>query len=112
MPGTGECTKTNAIYQCTVTSGDTVQTYVGATTYFAKRYYNHRSDANNERGRTKGTTLSAYIWELKDQNKDFNVKWKIIDRAPPYNNITKKCRLCMKEAYYIIFKPNMATSCH
>ena len=50
MPGTGDCTKTNAIYQCTVTSGDTVQTYDGATTYIAIRYYNHRSDANNERG--------------------------------------------------------------
>ena len=60
-------------------------------------------------GRTKGTPLSAYIWELKDQNKNFSLKWKIIDRAPPYNSITKKCRLCMKESYYIIFKPNMAT---
>ena len=108
MPGTGECTKTNAIYQCTVTSDDSVETYIGATTDFKQRYYNHRTNSINVNYKTK-TTLSAHIWKLKDENKNFNVAWRIIDRAPPYNSITKQCRLCLKEAWYITFKPHLAS---
>ena len=54
------------------------------------------------------TTLSSYIWELKDKNLDYNIKWTAVDRAPRFNPITKKCRLCLKEKYYIIFQPEGA----
>ena len=54
------------------------------------------------------TTLSSYIWDLKDKNKRYNIKWTAIDRAPRFNPITKKCRLCLKEKYYIIFQPDGA----
>ena len=39
----------------------------------------------------------------------YRVKWKIIDRASPYNPITKRCNLCNKERFYIMYKRNMAT---
>ena len=39
---------------------------------------------------------------LKDQGIDFTVKWRILDRAPTFNPITRKCRVCLKEKFYII----------
>ena len=39
------------------------------------------------------TELSKYIRQLRDSNKDFNIKWTIICRARPYSSITKRCDL-------------------
>ena len=90
MPGTGECTKTNVVYQATVTSDDgQVNTYIGSTNKFQVRYYAHRSDANNVNNMDKGTTLSKHIWKLKEERKGFNVSWRFVDRGPTYNPISR-----------------------
>ena len=52
---------------------------------------------------------STYKWKLKDENKNFNIRWKIIDRGKKFNQRTRKCNLCLKEKYNIIFKPSGAT---
>ena len=110
MPGTGECTKTNVVYQATVTSDDgQVNTYIGGTNNFRVRYYAHRSDANNPSRKEKGTTLSKYIWNLKEERKDFQIKWRFVDRGAPYNPISRVCRLCVKESYYLIFHREMSS---
>ena len=74
---------------------------------FKKRYYSHRQSFNG-RNLQHSTTLSSHIWNLKDKNLNYNVKWNTIDRAPRFNPVTKKCRLCLKEKYYIIFQPEGA----
>ena len=38
-----------------------------------------------------------------------SVFWRYIDRGSPYNPITKRCNLCNKEKFYIIYRPHMAT---
>ena len=48
------------------------------------------------------TELSKYIWQLKDNSVNFNIKWSIIARARPYNNTTKRCDLCLTEKLMII----------
>ena len=108
MPGSGQCNKDNVIYQATVTSGNDVETYVGCTTNFATRYYKHRTDCNNPKYKN-GTTLSTYVWKLKEEQRAFNIKWKIIDRGSPYNPISKVCRLHAKESFYILFRRDMAS---
>ena len=50
----------------------------------------------------KGTHLSTYIRGLKEEDINFNIKWSIVDRAPPFNSVTKKCRLCLKEKWHIM----------
>ena len=60
-----------------------------------KHSFRHRSYMNS-------TELSKYIWQLRDSNKDFNVKWTILCRARPYSNITKRCDLCTTEKLMII----------
>ena len=51
------------------------------------------------------TTLSKFVWNLKDNNIDHDLTWKILDRAQPYNPIQDICNLCLLEKYYLIFKP-------
>ena len=55
------------------------------------------------------TTLSTHVWNLKNKNKDFEIKWSVINRAPDFNPATNKCRLCLKEKFYIIFQPDGAS---
>ena len=55
------------------------------------------------------TTLSSYIWKLKEEKRAFSIKWKIIDRGAPYNPISKVCRLHAKESYYILYRRDMAS---
>ena len=55
------------------------------------------------------TNLSKYIWKLKRHHLTYNIKWKIVARAKPYNPATKVCSLCTKEKYFIVYKPETAT---
>ena len=54
------------------------------------------------------TTINSYIWKLKEQNTNFNISWKYIAKAAPYNPSSGLCNLCDKEKYYIIMKPHLA----
>ena len=85
------------------------------------RKYGHNTDfKHKKKGTSKnGTTLSKYIWTLKDPddcnlepcpNKmEYEIKWKILARASGYNPITGLCRLCLKECYFLLFKPETAS---
>ena len=67
---------------------------------FKKRFYNHRKSFNNE-GSANDTTLSKYIWELKEtSNSSPTLVWAIAKNFPPYSNISKKCLLCLHEKLF------------
>ena len=117
MPGQGLCRSKNAVYQATVTvepredvENDVgeVQTYTGATHDFKERYYGHRTSMNNPNYRTD-TSLSKFVWRLKDEGRSYSIKWRIIDRGRTYRPSAKKCNLCLKEKYWLIFHPEMGT---
>ena len=92
-----------------VESVDGVEHYTGLTgNTFKKRYYKHEGDFRNTSGKNN-TRLSKYIWKLKEEGKNYEIKWEIMDRAPTHNPINRKCRLCLKEIYYIIFRPDSAS---
>ena len=98
------------IYQAEVCRADNkVDTYIGlAATSFKDRWRNHTSSFKT-RNPKNSTTLSKYIWGLQDQKVGYEVKWKILGSAPPYNHVTDKCRLCTREKFFIIFQPEKAT---
>ena len=105
----GQCLKTSVIYRATVKTNSTTETYTGLTGgTFKKRYDKHNSDFRHVKYR-HASTLSTYIWKLKEDNVAFETTWKIMDRAPAFNPTTRKCRLCTKEKYYIMFKPDGAS---
>ena len=58
---------------------------------------------------TIGTSLSKYIWSLKRKKIDFEMKWKILERAQPFSPVSEICNLCTTEKYYIVFEPQEAT---
>ena len=90
------------------------KTYHNATgiglcdTSFKLRYRNHTSSFRNERYRN-ATELSKHVWNLKDKNIQYNIKWRKIKQARSYSNVTKKCNLCLWEKYFILCKPEMSS---
>ena len=100
----------SCIYSGKVTRQDTQEseTYTGlAGGTFKQRFYGHNASFNNRRN--KQTTLSNYVWELKDNNIPFEVNWTILAKARKFNPVTNKCRLCLKEIYYICYRPEIAS---
>ena len=46
------------------------------------------------------TALSSYIWSLKDQEKEYTVKWEIAKKSAPYQCGGKSCNLYIAEKMY------------
>ena len=75
---------------------------------FKKRWSNHKTDFKHEK-HEYSTELSKYIWSLKRKQIDFEIKWKILERAQPFSPVSEICNLCTTEKYYIVFEPQEAT---
>ena len=85
------------------------ETYVALTVNsFKKRYSGHKSSFTYKK-RKHETTLSKYIWELKDSNIDYTLSWKMFARTQPFTQVTGLCQLCTREKFFIIFKPDLCT---
>ena len=109
-PVENKCLQEGVIYQATVQRGDNrTDTYIGLTaTAFKDRWRNHKSSFKT-RNPKNATGLSRYIWNLQDKKIDFEISWKIVSKAKPFNPVTNVCNLCIREKYFIIFKPEMAS---
>lgn len=108
-PLNGVCLTRNIIYQATVESNTDKQTYIGLTSdEFKSRYRNHTASFRHK-NKGNATELSKYIWSLKDAGTPFTISWKIIARAAPYSNATKRCNLCLLEKYFIICRTDLCS---
>mgnify|MGYP006903939448 CR=1 FL=1 len=101
-PLDGKCLQQSIIYKATVKSGKQIATYLGqAGNTFKERYSNHMVTFRHERHEHK-TSLSKYIWELKRANKQYDVAWTVVARAPTYGPASGKCGLCNMEKTMIL----------
>ena len=66
----------------------------------------HRPDPEED---NKGTTLSNYIWKLKDKNIQYNLEWEVLMRGADFNPATGICGVCNLEKIFIMFKPGGAS---
>ena len=110
-PLNGACQTKEVVYKATVTRLDNnqVETYTGLTgATFKTRYNKHMSDFRNQ-AYSDSTTLSKYIWDLKNQNTPHNVSWQILSKARGFNPVTKTCQLCLREKFFIMCHPLSAT---
>ena len=107
-PLEGKCLQTNVIYQATVTTETATETYVGLATNFKERYRNHKTSFRHSKRRNE-TELSKYVWNLQNEKKPFQIKWKILKKCKPYSNINKKCSLCLNEKFIIICKKELCS---
>ena len=108
-PLEGKCKEKSLVYQATVTTSDKTETYIGLTENdFKSRFANHKQSFKKEHLKN-ATELSKYIWTLKEKGTDFEMKWKIMGKAKPYSNVSKRCGLCNLEKYFIICHGDKAT---
>ena len=90
------------IYTAKVSSSQGTKTYIGSTeTSFKQRYANHKQSLE-KRAKSTQTSLSKYVWELKDQQIEHSIKWQIIKRSSPYKCGSRYCDLCISEKFFIL----------
>ena len=111
-PVDGKCMTESVVYQAVVQRADNnhQESYVGLTANkFKTRYNAHKSSFRHERYR-HATTLSQYVWFLKENDIAHAISWKILQQARPYTPATKTCNLCnLEKFFFIIYKQSMAS---
>ena len=101
-PMVGCCLEKSIIYKATVKTTEGDKFYIGATEQtFKKRFPKHK-DSFEKKKFASATTLSKYIWEIKEKELAYSIKWDVIKRCPPYKCGTRRCDLCLSEKYYIL----------
>ena len=91
-PLQGNCAKENVVYQATVATETTTETYIGLASNFKERYRNHQTSFRH-RSKRNETELS----NTSGTSKSFHVKWRILRSCQPYSNVSKKCNPCLQE---------------
>ena len=104
-PTDRKCLTQNVVYQVTVSTQSSSQTYIGLATNFKERYRNHATSFRHQSKRNE-TELSKHIWTLKYKNKPINIMGRIIKQCRPYSNVSNKCNLCLFEKFVILCKKN------
>ena len=107
------CKDSGVVYQAEVTArGKSVKKYVGVTaTSWKVRYGNHKTSFKYSHKRVN-TRLAGYIWSLKDEGLEPEIKWRILNRCSTFKASTKTCRLCLREKFILMHKPEEATINH
>ena len=106
-PLNGECLSTNVAYSAVVTHQESNEeiinkTYLGVTEPEFKKRHNVHQHTFRYRDTPNDTSLSKYIWELKDKGiEEYNIKWSIVKRATGYRKTSKTCGLCLTEKLLI-----------
>ena len=51
--------------------------------------------------------MTDYVWRMKEEKAEMpKIKWTIEKTAPAYNNVSKRCMLCLQEKIEIIEHPD------
>ena len=99
-----KCRTENMVYKCIASvDGYPNKVFLGTAEGNFKQYcYNHWTSFNIKCHSTD-TTLSKYVWEIKEKFKIMpSLKWSIIKSIQAYSNISKKCQLCLQEKFEIL----------
>ena len=101
-PMSGSCLKSAIIYKATVSSEVESKFYIGATEQtFKKRYPKHK-DALQKKESKESTSLSTYVWNLRDLNQEPTIKWEVIRQCMPYTCGSRRCDICLSEKLCIL----------
>ena len=91
----------HVIYQAGVYADNKIMRYYGSTQLqFKKRYSKHKSSFKKKP--EFHTTLSSYIWKLKDKKIDYEIKWSIKARGQAFSSGGRACNLCLTEKLVIL----------
>ena len=102
-PLDGKCLTKCIIYKASVTApGKSTKTYIGLSEREFKDRYTKHKHSFTEVKRRNDTSLSAYMWSLKDEGHQGRIKWEIAMRSRPYKCGTRRCDLCTSEKLSIL----------
>ena len=106
-PLDGKCCTESIVYKCEVTAPEKPKkVYIGLTAQkFKNRLSSHNTSFKYERYR-HNTALSDYVWTLKNEEIEPNLKWSIMKHAKSYSNTSKSCSLCLQEKLEILRYPD------
>ena len=98
------CKLYNVIYKCTASSTQTskqrVYLEIAEGNWMPQLYNNYTFKDNKHRN---ATTLSGYLWDLKqNHNQIQKLKWSIVRFPADYLNISKSFLLCLFEKLLIL----------
>ena len=101
-PLEGECLASSIVYKATVCSENETKSYIGLVEGDFKRRWNNHRQSFRRLEYENSTTLSSYVWSLRDRGCDFSVKLEIMKRMNPYVGGASKCNLCLSEKLLIL----------
>ena len=107
-PLDGNCQQNGVIYKFVAsTSVNPYKVYLGTAEEEFKKLYHNRNKPFRHHCYVNETTLSKYIWEIKDKCNEMPfLKWSVVKPVPGYSNISKRCLLCHYEKFKIVNYPN------
>ena len=110
-PLNGKCQQEGVVYQAVIERQDNkeIQSYIGITEGPFKLRYNNHNNTFRKAKHKNSTSLSKYIWDLKDNYIKFSIKWRVIKRCKAYKSSSKRCNLCLHEKFLIICHPELGT---
>ena len=97
------------LYSCKVSTPDIKQ---NQPHYFALKEHTFKirlhkyNNSLKYESRRNSTELYNFIWGKKKEKVNVDLNWGILDKAKPYSPASKKCMLCLREKYRIIFSIN------
>ena len=93
----------SVVYQAHVATDNKTMTYTGMTkNTFKQRFNGHNATIQKRPSKEKVTTLSEYVWKLKDQKIPFNITWSIKAKAHAFSRGSRRCDLCITEKLIIL----------
>ena len=105
-PLDGKCKTKSIVYLAKVQSENVstgTKKYHGlCATTFKKRWNGHQSTFRSH-DKENQTTLSKYVWRLKNKREDFTINWSIAAKGFTFMPGDQKCGLCTTEKCKIIF---------
>ena len=95
-PLNNKCLIKNVIYKATISSTKETKNYIGSTgNTFKSRWYSHNSSFKTYKD--NGTELAKYIWHLKNNNINYDIKVNILHHIGEMKNIHNTCKTCILE---------------
>ena len=85
-----------------MTDDGTTKKYIGMIANPFKTCFNNHKKSFRNAKYSKETALSSYVWKLKNENREYSIKWSILKHAEVYRSGSRRCKLCLGEKMFIV----------
>ena len=94
----GHCLQKSVVYQAHVTTANKTMIYTGMTkNSFKQRWCVHNATIEKRPPKEKVTTLSEYVWKLKDQNIPFKITYGQSNQKHMHSPVDQRDVTCVSQ---------------